>query len=150
MTTDAIPAGLMARLAELEQMETRLDAQLDEALRSLPELGEPGWRELGRSSNRELVAGDIDRATQNQLARWYVHQDPTASQAVMLHNAYTFARGVSVKAKDERVQQVVDAFWSDPRNRHSLTRAAAQWALNTERQKITDEQRKGRARKGKR
>jgi len=129
LTTNDVPAAIRAHLAELEQME----AQLDEAW-ALPELGEPGWRELGRGSNRELVAGDIDRVAQNQLARWYVHQDPTASQAVMLHNAYTCARGVSVKAKDERVQKVVDAFWSDPRNRHSLTRAAAQWALNTERQ----------------
>lgn len=134
MTTDAIPAGLIAQLAELEHLETKLETQLDEALRSLPQLQEPGWRELGRGSNRELVAGDIDRSTQNQLARWYTHQDPTASQAVMLHNAYTFARGVSVKAKDARVQQIIDAFWQDPRNRHSLTRAVAQWQLNTERQ----------------
>ena len=134
MTTDAIPAGLKARLAELDHLEAQLDAQLDEALRALPQLQEPGWRELGRGSNSELIASEIDRATQNQLARWYAHQDPTASQAVMLHNAYTFARGVSVKAKDERVQRVIDAFWQDPRNRHSLTRAAAQWRLNTERQ----------------
>ena len=132
-----VQAQLAAQLAELEQLEAQVDARLAEAtatLRTLPELREPGWQPLGRSSNREAVAEEIDRATQNQLARWYYHQDPTASQAVMLHNAYTFARGVSVKAKDERVQQVVDAFWHDPRNRHSLTRAAAQWQLNTERQ----------------
>ncbi len=133
----AVPEHITARLAELQQMEAELDALMTEAVatfRNLSQLQEPGWEQLGSGSNRDLIAGEIDRQRQNQLARWYYHQDPTASQAVMLHNAYTFARGVSVKAKDERVQTIIDAFWQDPRNRHSLTRASAQWGLNTERQ----------------
>lgn len=132
-----IPDDLTARLADVEQAEAHLEQLLEEAvatLRILPEMQEPGWTQMGTGSHRELVAGAIDRTVQNQLARWYMHQDPTASQAVMLHNAYTFARGVNVKAKDERVQAWIDRFWMDPRNRHSLTRAAAQWQLNTERQ----------------
>lgn len=137
MTLAAVPEHITARLAELQQMEAELDALMTEAVatfRNLSQLQEPGWEQLGSGSNRDLIAGEIDRQRQNQLARWYYHQDPTASQAVMLHNAYTFARGVSVKAKDERVQALIDAFWQDPRNRHSLTRASAQWGLNTERQ----------------
>lgn len=131
------PADLTAQLHGLQQLEANIDSMLAEAVatfRNLSQLDEPGWEQLGSGSNRDLIAGQIDRYQQNQLARWYYHQDPTASQAVMLHNAYTFARGVSVKAKDERIQPVIDAFWKDPRNRHSLTRASAQWMLNTERQ----------------
>lgn len=136
-TNDQVLKALAASLADFERMEAQADRLLEEAVgrfRTLPQMQEPGWQPLGSASNRDLVAGEIDRSGQNQLARWYYHQDPTASQAVMLHNAYTFARGVSVKAKDDRLQPWIDLFWKDMRNRHSLTRAAAQWHLNTERQ----------------
>jgi hypothetical protein len=135
--TDATYDALTARMGDLQQMESQLDQMLEEAvgtLRNLTQLQEPGWTQLGSGSNSDLIAGEIDRQLANQLARWYYLKDPTASQAVMLHNAYTFARGVSIKAKDERIQGLIKTFWDDPRNRHSISRAAAQWAMNTERQ----------------
>lgn len=110
--------------------------RLEEALlsRNLTQLNEPGWQALGSGSIGDEVANAIDRHEANRAARWYYHQDPTAQQVVRLHNAYTFGRGVDYDAQNEAVQTWLDRFWRSPRNRQSLTRAKAQWRLNTERQ----------------
>ncbi len=115
-----------ALLAELE--ETILN------LRSLAELQEPGWTPLSSGGSEDLVASQIDRAQTNAQARWYYYNDPSAQQAVLLHNAYTFARGVSFKAKDPDVQKWLERFWNNQRNRNHISRAKAQWELNRERQ----------------
>lgn len=106
-------------------------AMIDEALgRKLPQLQEPGWMPLG-GSNVDLLTG-LDRRQTNDEVRYYHDTDPTMHYMVELENSYTFGRGVSVKAKDPEVDAWVQRFWRHPRNRASLTTAAAQWELNKE------------------
>lgn len=131
------PEAFVTALTEALGDDRQAWAQMIEAIRAgrnLAQLQEPGWTELGEGSSDDLVAAQIDRARENRQARWYYFRDPIASQAIMLHNAYTFGRGVSIKAKDPDVQRWLDVFWDDPRNRHTLTRAQAQWTLSRERQ----------------
>ncbi len=128
-------ARMMAILSEydLPALEEELRESLGNA-RALAELQEVGWTPLGGGSSSDQVASRIDRADVNTQARWYYFKDPIAQQAVMLHNAYTFGRGVGYRAAHEDVQAWLDRFWKDQRNRASLTRALPQWLLNRERQ----------------
>src|SRR5512145_378206 len=107
---------------------------LAEAARDLTALQEPGWRALGSTSADSAVASEIDRAEENRRARWLYYRDPIPAQAVHLHNAYTFGRGVGFKAPDPDIQTWLQKFWRDPRNQHSLSRAQAQHTLNRDRQ----------------
>jgi hypothetical protein len=95
----------------------------------IPELAEPGWDPLGAGFDH--VAG-LDRRRVNDEARRYYYTDATARYMVRLHNAYTFARGVSHHAADEDVNDWLGQFWRDTRNRASLSTAGAQWKLGKE------------------
>lgn len=104
---------------------------MEEALgRNLPPLQEPGWQLLSNGSTTLLTG--LDRRQTNDEVRYYYHTDPTMHYMVELENAYTFARGISVKAKDPEIDGWLQRFWRHPRNRASLTTAAAQWELNKE------------------
>lgn len=106
---------------------------LSEALgQRLPkELNEPGWLPLGSSSGVDMLTG-LNRRQVNDEVRYYYQTDPTMHYMVELENAYTFSRGVTVKAKDATIDAVIQKFWRHPNNRASLTTAAAQWDLNKE------------------
>ncbi len=104
---------------------------LSEALgQRLPQLNEPGWTPLGGSGSDGLLG--INRRQINDEVRHYYHTDPTMHHMVQLENAYVFGRGVRVKAHDPEINAWLQRFWQHPRNRASLTTAAAQHTLNTE------------------
>lgn len=103
-------------------------AILEEAAgRRLPELDEPGWMRMG--ADVEQITG-LDRREVNEQALRYYHTDPTTGYLIDLHNAYTFGRGISVEASDPTIDSWVQRFWNHPRNRASISTAAAQWDLN--------------------
>lgn len=128
MTTEA-PEITQAQFEAL--MKTA--KEVSEAARYLAQMQEPGWSELGSGSFDSQIAQQIDRNEINRSARWYYHNDPIPNHAIALHNAYTFGRGVSFKAVDPAVHTWLETFWNNPRNQHSISRAAAQWQLNRDR-----------------
>ncbi|HML23554.1 MAG TPA: hypothetical protein PKD09_17995 [Aggregatilinea sp.] len=137
MTTNDVTqeTSSLQRLINDASLLADLEAEVTEALsntRNLLAMSEPGWIPLGQGS--DWLLAQIDRTGTNRQARWYYHNDPIAEQGVRLHNSYTFGRGVAFKAKDARIQAWLDAFWGDMRNRQSISRAKAQWRLNTDRQ----------------
>ena len=93
----------------------------------LPELDEPGWNEVLGGGDASQTG--LDRTHVNEQARKYYFTDPTARHMVQLHNYYTFGRGVSIRAKDEEADKVVQAFWKSTRNRASISRVRPQWLL---------------------
>lgn len=136
-TTEPVPESTLQQLVEDAALLADLEQEMLEAvsnIRNLASMREPGWLALGSDSADALVASAIDRISVNRQARWYFYNDPIASHAVMLHNAYTFGRGLSFRAPDPDVQDWLEQFWADPRNRASVSRAQAQWLLNTDRQ----------------
>ena len=138
MTTEPTNGSRVQQLVEDAAMLADLEAELLETLgsvRRLSSMSEPGWLPLGGGGSADAqVAAQIDRPGLNRQARWYYYNDPIASHSVTLHNAYTFGRGASFRAQDPDVQSWLERFWTDSRNRASLTRAQAQWALNSDRQ----------------
>lgn len=121
----------MVMLNVLDQIRPAIHkAILEEAVgRKIPELNEPGWNQLG--GGIDALTG-LDRMEVNEQARLYYHTDPLARYMVRLHSAYTFARGVSVRAEDDDVNEIVQRFWKNPRNRASISTAKAQWDLSRE------------------
>lgn len=88
---------------------------------------EPGWWQLGGESLSGDVA-PINRLTALLNSRYYWHRDPLYGRAVRLTRNYTFGRGVSWRAGDPKIAEVLERFWDDPDNR-LFTRAEGQWEL---------------------
>jgi len=92
----------------------------------------PNWVQTG--NNKSYLP--FQRRARNDEAERLAILDPTIQQAIRLHNAYTFGRGVTMKASDPKVSEVLTAFWTDVRNRKTVTGVLSQWRLNATRQKF--------------
>lgn len=109
--------------AQLEQLSREV-TQLRESI----EFGDPqesSWVQLGQSLDGETQI--IDRITALANSRYYWRRDPLYSRAVRLTRKYTFGRGVSWRANDPEVADVIQRFWDDADNKKVLTRAQGQW-----------------------
>lgn len=111
--------------AEMKQLLETLNTAVE------TRMAEPGWSVLGEGST-ELRG--VDARTRNKQAYELYHTDPVARQAVQLHNAYTFGRGISFDTTSEPIKKILQRFWDDVRNRESLTRVRAQYRLNRDSQ----------------
>lgn len=107
----------------------RLAQESLRVLRETSDLDEPGWTPL-LGIGAEAGLTDIDIQDIRQASHYYFLRDPLFKRAVQLIRDYTFGRGVSWRAMDEDTTEVLDAFWSDERNKKTITRAAAQWRLS--------------------
>lgn len=67
---------------------------------------------------RELP--EITRRRQLEVVTWLYWQNPIAHRIIELNTDFVIGKGVSYKAKDKRVQQVLDAHWNDPINQWPL------------------------------
>lgn len=100
-------------------------AQLQESI-EFNDPQESSWVRLGQSLSGETDVIDITRARAN--SRYYWRRDPLYSRAVRLTRNYTFGRGISWRANDEQVTEILERFWADPDNK-LYTRAQGQWEL---------------------
>ncbi len=91
------------------------------------QLSEPGWNRLGGQAENEL--DEYERKDALVASYYYWQHDPLMGRAVQLIRDYTFGRGVTWRAADERVKKVVERFWKDKSNR-ILSRAEGQWELS--------------------
>lgn len=96
-----------------------------------------GWTTLDYMSQQPAGSpADAPIATRRQWARharriWQT--DPMAGAAVDLMNDFTWSRGVPApRARDPKVQEVIDAAWADVDNKAALTTYDAQVALGTD------------------
>lgn len=130
---DATLLETPSTLSTIERLRPAIHRMwLEEAAgRSLPELNEPGWQQLG--SGIDMLTG-MDRQEVNDQAWRYYYLDPTVRYMVKLHNAYTFSRGISVSARNSALNDWITAFWRNPRNRSTISTAKAQWSLNKRKQ----------------
>lgn len=93
------------------------------------QLSEPGWIALTPFGVTDLADDPIIRKDALIASRYYRQRDPLYGRAIRLARNYTFGRGISWRAKDEKVGEVIQRFWDDADNR-LLTRAAGQWELS--------------------
>lgn len=98
------------------------------ALRETAELDEPGWLPLSSSAEAQLSSLDLHDI--RLASHYYFLRDPIFRRAVQLIRDYTFGRGMSWRAVDDRATETLDRFWNDPRNKKTISRATAQWGLS--------------------
>lgn len=80
---------------------------------------------------RELKAKDRRRYVKQAQEAW--ERDPQAGAAVDLMNDFSLGRGIPrPRAKNPKVQEVLDEAWDDPDNQLALTSYEAQYAFGTD------------------
>lgn len=77
------------------------------------------WVQYGYSTQREFSRDGI--ATIMELARLNYIKNPLIKRGVNIQTFYVFGRGVTITAKDETINQVVQAFIDDSNNQAELT-----------------------------
>jgi hypothetical protein len=97
----AAPAPVVYDSPELELLTERL-AELELALEDV------GWVRLGMEGEREFSREGLDRIT--QIARYSYLKNPLINRGVEVQRLYVFGQGVNIRAEDEQVNEVVQAF----------------------------------------
>ena len=87
-------------------------AQLEAALYS------DEWRRVQAGADMEFTRDGIRQIT--ELSRLMRLKNPVIKRAVEIQRLYVWAQGMTVRAGDERVQDVVDGFLDDERNRATV------------------------------
>jgi hypothetical protein len=93
------------------------------------QLNERGWIPLSLFGVTDIADDPIIRKDALIASRDYRQRDPLYGRAIRLARNYTFGRGVSWRAKDEKVGEIIQHFWDDADNR-LLARATGQWELS--------------------
>lgn len=78
-----------------------------------------GWIRLSGDGSEDFTRQGLANIVKQ--TRLYYLKNPLVNRAVEVSANYVFAQGVNIKAKDQRVQEVVDTFWDDPKNQMELT-----------------------------
>ena len=94
-------------------------------------LDDMGWEPMaGSKYPNQFSKSAIDKIA--QMARVYWLKNPLIKRAVATQASYVFGQGIDVVADDEEVQDVIDAFMSDSKNRAELTGEQAFMTKETE------------------
>jgi hypothetical protein len=89
------------------------------------ELRKKEWIELTATGNQQDFTLP-DRKTIAEWAQIYFIKNPLIGLAVTLKTLFVFGKGITIKADDEIIQDVVDDFWKDDDNKAELTSLQAQ------------------------
>lgn len=112
--------ALYERLGELAgnfELQKEAIAELELALE------DEGWMRLGLDGEREFSRGGLDKII--ALSRIMTLKNPLIQRAVEIRSFYVWGQGVEIQAKDEKVQEVVEAFLANTGNRREFTSHAA-------------------------
>lgn len=107
---------LRETVATLENNQELLQenmAQLELALE------DANWMRLMLAGEREFSREGIKRIA--ELARVMVIKNPLIKRQVMVQALYVWSQGVTVRSKNKVVNQVLQDFWDDEKNRAELT-----------------------------
>ena len=94
-------------------------------------LDDVGYEKLGDSGyDRQFSKTAIDKIA--QMARVYWLKNPLVKRSIAVQANYVFGQGMDITAEDEDVQNVVNAFMEDNKNRQELTGEQALLMKETE------------------
>lgn len=126
-----LASGDFTKLEEAAQQNGNNLELLQERLAEL-ELAQDdaGWSRLSGESETEFSREYLRKI--NVLARIYWLKNPLIKRAIAIQTTYVFGQGVNIMAKDETVNEVVQAFLDDPKNQAELTSHQARMQKETE------------------
>ena len=85
-----------------------------------------GWERPWGSRLTQTEADPLTRMSNIGRARLYWRRDPLCHQAVRVWTDYAIGQGFSWKAKESKIQQTLDAFAKDRRNKHIMNAVGQQ------------------------
>ncbi|OPG13635.1 hypothetical protein [Microbispora sp. GKU 823] len=109
-----------ADLAEQIRQERADNAWLRETIGDLENrMYEPGWLRMTAQAEQEFSRDGLRQIT--AVARVMTLKSPILKRGLALRTAYVWGQGVTIVARDKRVNEVVQRFLSDPGNRRALS-----------------------------
>ncbi|MTI82594.1 MAG: hypothetical protein FH756_01585 [Firmicutes bacterium] len=122
---------------DLTKMQESI-GQRDESLEFLQErlaelelaLEDTGWMRLSAEGDREFSREGLRKI--NQISRLYWLKNPLIKRAVLTQTQYVFGQGVNIEAEHSLVNEVVQEFLDDHKNRAELTEHQSRMIKETE------------------
>jgi hypothetical protein len=119
-TADRLSGGKITELTEVTQYQSNELTRLTESIQRLEQaLYSPEWRQLTMSAEKDFTRRGIKDIT--TIARIMRLKNPTIKRGVDVQRLYVWAQGVSISADDETVNEVIQEFANDERNKAELT-----------------------------
>lgn len=117
------PPALRAREQALQEEIARYDATLglyQERLADLELAAEDvGWAQIGGQGDYEFDRATLDKIIRRARLMWLSH--PLIRRSVVVQTYYVFGQGVTIAARDDQANEVLQGFWMDRRNRAAVT-----------------------------
>jgi len=108
---------VLHREVEIKQFNTDL---FTERLAELEiQLEDQGWQVLTGVGSREFSRNGLRII--NGLARIYFLKNPLIKRAVMTQTQYVFGRGINISARHPKVNDIIQEFIDDPKNKAEFT-----------------------------
>lgn len=121
-------------IAELQQSNSQAEGNLVIMRESMSRLERafysPNWRSMAIEGEREFTREGLRMIV--TLARLMRLKNPIIKRGVDIQRLYVWARGVSISSVDEEVNQVVQGFLRDNRNRSGFTSHQARSQLEVD------------------
>lgn len=113
-----------AELAEQLRGERQQAAFLQETLADLElRMHEPGWQRLTAYAEQEFSRPGLQQIT--AVCRIMAIKNPLIKRGLALRQAYVWGQGVATTARDEQVNEVVQAFLDDAGNKRTFSGSQA-------------------------
>src|SRR5690606_30557570 len=100
----------------VEERVAELETELVYALEELQDLKEPGWRLLGDTGHqKDYTWEDYERVIKEAWAAFVLN--PYAKRQIRYGAAFLVGRGFSVRGATDEIQEIIDEFVDDPKNK---------------------------------
>lgn len=128
---DRLTGGKLSNLQETAVSQSNQIWQLTESLQRLEQvLYSSEWRALSMQADQEFTRAGLKQIT--ELARIMRLKNPIIKRGVKIQRLYVWAQGVNISAIDPAINDVVQAFLDDERNKAELTAHQARGERETD------------------
>lgn len=117
---DRLTGGRLSEMQEVSRQQENDLFLIRESLSRLEQiLYSDEWRRMDITAEQEFSREGIRRIT--ELSRLMRLKNPLIQRGVEVQRLYVWAQGVNIQAKDEDINEVLQAFLDDERNQAELT-----------------------------
>ena len=128
---DRLTGGKLSNLQETAVSQSNQIFQLTESLQRLEQvLYSAEWRMLSMQADQEFTRPGLRQIT--ELARIMRLKNPVIKRGVKIQRLYVWAQGVNISAVEPEINDVVQAFLDDERNKAELTSHQARGERETD------------------
>jgi hypothetical protein len=117
--------GMTTLLQEVEEKDNNLELFQERMAELELALEDVNWMRVTLTGEEEFSRRGLQKIC--DLARLMFIKNPLIKRQVLVQALYVWAQGITVRAKDKRLNAVLQAFWDDEKNRSELTSHGARF-----------------------